>query len=88
LAEEPAAASRPRKTQVSPEIREVIESTARRLYLDPVEAFSIDEFCRRYGIGRQLAYDEIKAGRLKVIKRGRRTLVRRVDAAEWLALDD
>ena len=47
-------------------------------------AFSIDEFCNRYGIGRTSAYAEIKARRLPIIKVGKRTLVP-ADAAEaWL----
>ena len=48
-------------------------------------AFSIPEFCRRYGIGRTNAYQEIAAGRLRAVKVGRRTLIAH-DAAElWLA---
>lgn len=48
-------------------------------------AFSISEFCLRYGIGRTNAYQEIAAGRLRAVKVGRRTLIT-CDAAEaWLA---
>jgi excisionase family DNA binding protein len=47
-------------------------------------AFSILEFCRIYGVGRTTAYQQVKAGRLRVVKVGKRTLVP-VDAAEtWL----
>jgi hypothetical protein len=47
-------------------------------------AFSIAEFCHRYGIGRTSAYAEIKANRLPIVKVGARTLVL-ADAAEaWL----
>jgi len=47
-------------------------------------AFSIAEFCSRYGIGRTSAYAEIKANRLSIVKVGARTLVL-ADAAEaWL----
>jgi len=47
-------------------------------------AFSIAEFCSRYGIGRTSAYAEIKANRLPIVKVGARTLVL-ADAAEaWL----
>ena len=38
-------------------------------------AFSIDQFCSRYGVGRTTAYEEIKAKRLQVVKAGKRTLV-------------
>lgn len=47
-------------------------------------AFSIAAFCECYGIGRTSAYEEIAAGRLHVVKAGKRTLVP-ADAAEaWL----
>jgi excisionase family DNA binding protein len=48
-------------------------------------AFSIPEFCRRYGIGRTNAYQEITAGRLRAVKVGRRTLITQVAAEAWLA---
>ncbi|MGB6078510.1 MAG: helix-turn-helix domain-containing protein [Xanthobacteraceae bacterium] len=47
-------------------------------------AFPINVFCKRYGIGRSKAYDEIKAGRLTGVKSGRRTLIREEDAEKWL----
>jgi excisionase family DNA binding protein len=48
-------------------------------------ALTIDEFCRRYGIGRTSAYAEIAAGRLRAVKVGRKTLIIVDDAEEWLA---
>ena len=54
---------------------------------DDVRAFSIDEFCEAYGIGRSFVYNEINKGRLiaKKIGTGReRTLIRRDDAERWL----
>jgi excisionase family DNA binding protein len=48
-------------------------------------AFSIAEFCRVYGIGQTYTYHEIAAGRLRAVKAGRRTLVTREAADEWLA---
>lgn len=53
----------------------------------PVEkfAFSINEFCESYGIGRTQAYEEINAGRLKIAKVGKRTLVPVIAAEAWLA---
>jgi hypothetical protein len=41
-------------------------------------AFSISEFCLRYGVGRTNAYQEIAAGRLRAVKAGRRTLYPRL----------
>ena len=48
-------------------------------------AYSIDEFCRAAGIGKSLGYGEIAAGRLKVVRVGRRTLVPVDSARAWLA---
>jgi excisionase family DNA binding protein len=48
-------------------------------------AFSISEFCRRYGIGRTKAYAEIAAHRLRAVKAGRRTLISLDDAESWFA---
>jgi excisionase family DNA binding protein len=48
-------------------------------------ALSISEFCARYGIGRTTTYEEIRSGRLRAVKVGRRTLVTESDAESWLA---
>lgn len=48
-------------------------------------ALSIPEFCLVVGIGRSRAYEEIKAGRLPILKCGRRTLISRAAIEEWLA---
>jgi hypothetical protein len=48
-------------------------------------SFSIDEFCERNGISRRLAYNEIKAGRLKIRKAGVRSLVTIEAENDWLA---
>jgi hypothetical protein len=47
-------------------------------------AMSLAEFCRDYGTGRTTAYREIKMGRLRVRKCGKRTLVLQDDAEAWL----
>ena len=47
-------------------------------------AFSITDFAAHYGIGRTLTYAEIGAGRLRTCKVGRRTIIAREDADEWL----
>ena len=35
-------------------------------------AITINEFCKAYSIGRTSAYDEIKVGRLRIVKYGDR----------------
>lgn len=47
-------------------------------------AYSINEFCDAVSIGRNKTYIEIKEGRLKTVKIGRRTVIRREDAEAWL----
>jgi hypothetical protein len=47
-------------------------------------AFTIDEFCRRYGIGRTAFYEEVNSNRLVPKKRGTRTLIPRDEARRWL----
>ncbi len=50
----------------------------------PALSYSINDFCQAVGIGRSKAYAEIRDGRLKAIKCGKRTLIRRKDAEAWL----
>ncbi len=47
-------------------------------------AFSIEEFCNSYSVGKTTAYEEISSGRLHAVKVGRRTLIPENSAAEWL----
>lgn len=47
------------------------------------KAYSVNEFCEIYSIGRTLTYEEISAGRLPVRKLGRRTLILVEDAEKW-----
>ena len=44
---------------------------------------SIRVFCETYGVGRTKVYAEIKAGRLRVKKAGRRTIIGDEAAEEW-----
>ena len=46
-------------------------------------ALSIAEFSESFGIGRTSVYAEIKAGRLRVVKVGNRTLILLEDAERW-----
>jgi excisionase family DNA binding protein len=47
-------------------------------------AMSIAEFCERYGPGRTTAYEELKSGRLRGRKVGKRTIIAEDDAEDWL----
>lgn len=38
-------------------------------------AGTVSEFCSAMGIGRTLFYEEVRRGRIKILKAGRRTLV-------------
>jgi excisionase family DNA binding protein len=49
------------------------------------EAFAVLEFCTRYGICRATFYTEVKRGRLRAHKLGRKTIVMRADADAWAA---
>lgn len=46
-------------------------------------AFSVAEFCKRYGISRSKAYEEHKAGRLAFWKVGTRTLIMIGEGERW-----
>jgi excisionase family DNA binding protein len=48
-------------------------------------AYSITELAKVAGVGRSFLYEEVKAGRLKIKKAGRRSLVLIADAEAWLA---
>lgn len=50
---------------------------------EPLLAYSIEQFCIRYSIGRSSAYEEIRAGRLAVKKVGTRTLIAHEEAVRW-----
>lgn len=47
-------------------------------------AFSVDEFAALAGIGRTVAYREIREGRLRPLKVGRRTIISHDEAMRWL----
>jgi hypothetical protein len=47
------------------------------------EAYRVSEFCQRYAISKASFYRETAASRLGIIKRGRTTLVARVEAERW-----
>ena len=47
-------------------------------------ALSIREFSQVYGPGRTRVYEELKSGRLRGRKVGRRTIITQDDAEDWL----
>jgi excisionase family DNA binding protein len=49
------------------------------------EAYAVREFCARYGICRQTFYDEIKRGRIRARKLGKKTIILKSDAEAWAA---
>lgn len=49
-----------------------------------IQAYDIKSFCKAFNVSRSFVYAEIKAGRLKVVKVGRRTLIPRENASAWL----
>lgn len=50
---------------------------------DDEGAFTIDEFCRRYSVGRTKAYEYIGLGKLTAKKSGSRTLIPIASARQW-----
>lgn len=51
-------------------------------HIEP-QAYDLASFCKAYSISRSFAYLEIKAGRLKPFKAGRKTLISREAAEAW-----
>lgn len=51
---------------------------------DSINAMTIRDFCRQYGVGQSYTYEQIAAGRLAIRKAGRRTLILKRDADAWL----
>jgi excisionase family DNA binding protein len=47
------------------------------------QAFAVNEFCARYGIARDTFYQEVRRGRLRALKLGKKTLILRADAEAW-----
>jgi excisionase family DNA binding protein len=49
------------------------------------EVYRVSEFCKRYKISRTSLYKEVKENRLRLVKRGRRTLIAHLEAERWFA---
>jgi excisionase family DNA binding protein len=52
-----------------------------QVYVKP--AYTINEFCREFAVGRSSAYEEIRAGRLRAYKQGASTRIAGEDALAW-----
>ena len=48
-----------------------------------VEAYRVLEFCQRYAISKASVYREVSASKLHIVKRGRTTLITRIEAERW-----
>jgi len=48
-------------------------------------ALTINEFCDRCGICRETAYQQIRTGKLRAVKLGRRTVLLAPDVDAWAA---
>jgi len=48
-------------------------------------AYSIKEVCKLADVGRSTLYMQIGEGRLRIVKRGNRTLVLAADLRDWIA---
>ena len=46
---------------------------------------TLKDFCDAYRVCRETAYQQIRAGRLRAVKLGRKTLILRADADAWAA---
>jgi hypothetical protein len=51
----------------------------------PKLAYTVPEFQQATGLGRTRIYEEIKLGRLRLTKVGRRSIIKSDDARTWLA---
>jgi hypothetical protein len=51
--------------------------------MSEVQAYDVQSFAKAYGISRAQIYIEIKAGRLRIFKVGRRTLISCEAAEAW-----
>ncbi len=51
--------------------------------MDQKPAFTIQEFCDAYRLCRESAYRQIRVGKLRALKIGRKTLILRADAEAW-----
>jgi excisionase family DNA binding protein len=52
-------------------------------YDDLRGAYTLTGFCKAFGLGLTFVYEQIKGGKLRAVKAGKRTLILRRDADAW-----
>ena len=60
-------------------------TTNRKRFKMNATALTLKDFCDAYRVCRETAYQQIRAGRLRAVKLGRKTLILRADAEVWAA---
>ncbi len=53
-------------------------------HIEPL-AYFLPEFCKKFCVSRSSFYREINASKLRVYKRGKRTMIERAEAERWYA---
>jgi len=53
-------------------------------HVEPL-AYFLPEFCKKFCISKTSFYREVHANRLRIYKRGKRTMIERVEAERWYA---
>jgi len=53
-------------------------------HIEPLSYF-LPEFCKKYCVSLSSFYREVKAQRLRMYKRGKRTMIERAEAERWYA---
>lgn len=49
------------------------------------QLYSVNEFCQLWNVSRTDFYRQIQAGKLSILKRGRRSFISRETAENWMA---
>jgi len=58
--------------------------TDKLAHIEPLSYF-LPEFCKRFCVSRSSFYREVHANRLRIYKRGKRTMIERAEAERWYA---
>jgi hypothetical protein len=52
--------------------------------IEPIAYFLL-EFCQKFAISKSSFYREVRTGRLRIYKRGKRTMIEKSEAERWYA---